>query len=158
MKISFVSPLLSRHLNPMGTRTQTAIARKGGATIGIPDVEITRDSSKWRWSVLPEKLAETGVEALELDVTNVFLELVPMSLGIPLEQQAQDMSMGGGDDASRSCRYLPHDRDTMFCQLFRELIKIHKSAEVLSFSLAATRKFRVLPAPSSHCWDRSDRH
>ena len=37
----------------------------------------------------------------------------------------------------------------MFCQLFRELIKIHKSAEVLSFSLAATRKFRVLPAPES---------
>jgi hypothetical protein len=63
MKISFVSPLLSRHLNPMGARTQTAISRKGGATIGIPDVEITRDSSKWRWSVLPEKLAETGVEA-----------------------------------------------------------------------------------------------
>ena len=157
MKISFVSPLLSRHLNPMGARTQTAIARKGGATIGILDVEITLDSSKWRWSVLPEKLAETGVEALELDVTNVFLELVPMSLGIPLEQQAQDMSMGGGD-ASRSCRYLPHDRDTMFCQLFRELIKIHKSAEVLSFSLAATRKFRVLPAASSHCWDPSDRH
>ena len=106
---------------------------------------------------MPEKLAETGVEALELYVTNVFLELVPMSLGIPLEQQAQDMSMGGGD-ASRSCRYLPHDRDTMFCQLFRELIKIHKSAEVLSFSLAATRKFRVLPAASSHCWDPSDRH
>ncbi len=46
MKISFVSPLLSRHLNPMGARTQTAIARKGGATIGILDVEITRDSSK----------------------------------------------------------------------------------------------------------------
>jgi len=41
----------------------------------------------------------------------------------------------------------------MFCQLFRELIKIHKSAEVLSFSVAATRKFRVLPATSSHCWD-----
>jgi hypothetical protein len=141
----------------MGARTQTAIARKGGPIIGIPDVEITRDSSKWRWSVLPEKLAETGVEALELDVTNVFLELVPMSLGIPLEQQAQDMSMGVGD-ASRSCRYLPHDRDTMFCQLFRELIKIHKSAEVLSFSVAATRKLRVLPAPSSHYWDRSDRH
>jgi hypothetical protein len=30
----------------MGARTQTAIARKGGATIGILDVEITRDSSK----------------------------------------------------------------------------------------------------------------
>ena len=44
---------------------------------------------------MPEKLAETGVEALELYVTNVFLELVPMSLGIPLEQQAQDMSNGG---------------------------------------------------------------
>jgi len=96
MKISFASPLLSRHLNPMGARTQTAIVRKGGATIGILGVEITLDSSKWRWSVLSEKLVETGVEVLELDVTNVFLELVPMSLGIPLEQQAQDMSMGGG--------------------------------------------------------------
>ena len=55
MKISFVSPLLSRHLNPMGARTQTAIERKGGATVGILDVEITRDSSKWRWSVFAGK-------------------------------------------------------------------------------------------------------
>ena len=28
MKISFVSPLLSRHLNPMGARTQTASREK----------------------------------------------------------------------------------------------------------------------------------
>jgi MGT family glycosyltransferase len=35
---------------------------------------------------LPEKLAETSVEALVLDATHAFLQLVPMSLGIPLVQ------------------------------------------------------------------------
>ena len=32
---------------------------------------------------LPEKLAETDVEALVIDTIHAFLELVPMSLGMP---------------------------------------------------------------------------
>ena len=32
---------------------------------------------------LPEKLAETGVEALVIDAVHFFVELVPMRLGIP---------------------------------------------------------------------------
>jgi UDP:flavonoid glycosyltransferase YjiC (YdhE family) len=35
---------------------------------------------------LPQKLAETGVEALVLDPIHAFLELVPMSLGMPYAQ------------------------------------------------------------------------
>jgi zeaxanthin glucosyltransferase len=35
---------------------------------------------------LPEKLKETGVKALVLDATHVFLQLAPMSLGIPFVQ------------------------------------------------------------------------
>ena len=35
---------------------------------------------------LPAKLAETGVEALVLDTIHMFLELVPMSMGIPYAQ------------------------------------------------------------------------
>lgn len=35
---------------------------------------------------LPQKLAETGVEALVIDTLHTFLELVPMSLGMPYAQ------------------------------------------------------------------------
>ena len=35
---------------------------------------------------LPQKLAETGVEALVIDTIHTFLELVPMSLGMPYVQ------------------------------------------------------------------------
>ena len=35
---------------------------------------------------LPQKLAETGVGALVIDVIHTFLELVPMSLGMPYVQ------------------------------------------------------------------------
>src|SRR5262249_50958381 len=35
---------------------------------------------------LPKKLAQTGVEALVIDVIHTFLELVPMSLGMPYAQ------------------------------------------------------------------------
>ena len=35
---------------------------------------------------LPQKLAETGVEALVIDTIHTFLELVPMSLGMPYAQ------------------------------------------------------------------------
>jgi zeaxanthin glucosyltransferase len=35
---------------------------------------------------LPQKLAETGVEAVVIDTIHTFLELVPMSLGMPYEQ------------------------------------------------------------------------
>jgi hypothetical protein len=35
---------------------------------------------------LPQKLAETGVAALVIDVIHTFLELVPMSLGMPYVQ------------------------------------------------------------------------
>ena len=61
MKIGVVSALLSRHLNPMGARTQTAIARKGGATIGILDVEITRDSSKWPGCTCLDRNTSTNI-------------------------------------------------------------------------------------------------
>ena len=35
---------------------------------------------------LPQKLAETHVEALVIDTIHIFLELVPMSLGMPYAQ------------------------------------------------------------------------
>jgi zeaxanthin glucosyltransferase len=45
-------------------------------------VDLFRAASKH----LPQKLAETGVDALVIDVIHTFLELVPMSLGVPYVQ------------------------------------------------------------------------
>lgn len=84
MKISFVSPLLSRHLNPMGARTQSAIARKGGAIIGISDVEITRDSSKGYKPALQQAHEGQGVGLEQVKAKGLGLFLLCVVKGAKL--------------------------------------------------------------------------
>jgi len=71
-----------------------SIARLYAPVSNLHGLEVTR------WSIrqgltglftaasqhLPGKLAETGVEALVIDTIHAFLELVPMSLGMPYAQ------------------------------------------------------------------------
>jgi zeaxanthin glucosyltransferase len=71
-----------------------SVAKSWGAVAGMQGLDVVRysckelmpDLLKASLEHLPQKIAETGVEALVLDTVYLMLELVPMYLGLPYVQ------------------------------------------------------------------------